>query len=115
MTDGDGSSRIKDLEARVKAARRHRSGATDGKRKRVPTGEFGPAIRVAVDLVSGIFVGVAIGWLLDRWLGTTPWLMLLFFVLGAAAGILNVMRTARQLEADATRRRAEADKAGDKD
>ena len=115
MTDGDGPSQIKDLEARLKAARQHRSGATDGKRKRIPTGDLGPAVRVAVDLVSGIFVGVVIGWFLDRWLGTTPWLLLLFFVMGAAAGILNVMRTARQLEAEAARRRVEANRAGDKD
>ncbi len=37
-------------------------------------------------------VGVAIGIGLDRWLGTTPWLMVVFIVLGAAAGILNVVR-----------------------
>jgi ATP synthase protein I len=43
-------------------------------------------------VVSALGVGIAVGLLLDRWLGTKPWLFLLFFVLGAAAGILNVYR-----------------------
>jgi ATP synthase protein I len=56
---------------------------------------------VGTDLVAGIAVGVVIGWVLDRWLGTTPWLLLVFFVLGSAAGITNVMRTAMRIESDA--------------
>jgi len=37
------------------------------------------------------------GWLLDRWLGTKPWLMIVFFFLGAAAGIMNVYRAVNGL------------------
>lgn len=51
------------------------------------------AFRVGVDLVAGLAIGVGIGVLLDHWLGTGPWLMVVFFVLGAAAGFLNVYRT----------------------
>jgi len=54
-------------------------------------------MRIGVELVSALIVGVAIGYMLDRWLGTTPWLMLLFFVLGSVAGIVNVYRTASGL------------------
>jgi ATP synthase protein I len=50
-------------------------------------------MRMAMDLVSAVFVGGIIGWGLDWVLGSRPWLLLLFFVLGFAAGILNVMRT----------------------
>jgi ATP synthase protein I len=39
-------------------------------------------------------VGAAIGWLLDRWLGISPWGMIVFLLLGFAAGVLNVMRAA---------------------
>ena len=53
------------------------------------------AFRVGVELVSALAIGVAIGWLLDQWLDTRPWLMLVFIFLGAAAGILNVYRMAR--------------------
>jgi ATP synthase protein I len=48
--------------------------------------------RVAGELVAAMLVAVAIGWSLDHWLGTTPWLLMLFVVLGAAAGVLNVWR-----------------------
>ena len=50
-------------------------------------------MRMAMDLVAAVFVGGFIGWGLDWVLGSRPWLLLLFFLLGFAAGILNVMRT----------------------
>ena len=50
------------------------------------------AWRIGLELVSALVVGVVIGILLDRWLGTKPWLLILFFVLGSAAGLLNVYR-----------------------
>jgi len=46
-------------------------------------------------VVVGILVGSFIGWMLDRWLGNEkPWFFILFFLLGAAAGILNIVRMA---------------------
>lgn len=63
--------------------------------------DYGPAVRVAADLVAGVAVGGVIGWGLDWWLGTTPWLLLVFLVLGSAAGLTNVMRTAQRIEAEA--------------
>jgi ATP synthase protein I len=39
-------------------------------------------------------VGAAVGWLIDRWVGTSPWGMIVFLLLGFAAGVLNVMRAA---------------------
>src|SRR5215475_11617872 len=44
--------------------------------------------------VAGVLVGAAIGWLLDRWLGISPWGLIVFLLLGFAAGVLNVMRAA---------------------
>lgn len=58
----------------------------------LPAGPWGIGFRAGVEVVSALVVGIAIGWFLDRWLGTWPWLFLLFFVLGSAAGILNVYR-----------------------
>jgi ATP synthase protein I len=55
-------------------------------------------MRIAVELMAAIAVGTVIGILLDRWLGTAPWLLLLFFVVGAAAGFVNVYRTAKELD-----------------
>jgi ATP synthase protein I len=50
--------------------------------------------RLSTELVAGVLMGAAIGWLLDRWLGISPWGMIVFLLLGFAAGVLNVMRAA---------------------
>lgn len=56
---------------------------------------MGRAMRVSAELIGSIVVGGAIGWFLDGWLGLQkPWFFVLFFLLGAAAGILNVVRMA---------------------
>lgn len=61
--------------------------------------QLGFAFRLATELVAGFVVGGGIGWLLDTWLGTLPLFLLVFFALGAAAGIMNVVRTARDMNA----------------
>ncbi|HEY2230814.1 MAG TPA: AtpZ/AtpI family protein [Xanthobacteraceae bacterium] len=50
--------------------------------------------RLSAEFVAGILVGAGIGWLLDRGLGTSPWGMIVFLLLGFAAGVLNMMRAA---------------------
>ena len=60
-------------------------------------GGLGFAMRIGVELVAALIVGVAIGYFLDQWLGTKPWLMLLGFVLGSVAGFLGVYRAATGL------------------
>lgn len=62
---------------------------------------FATAFRFVAELVVGVGVGGFIGWLLDRQLGTTPWLLVLFVALGFAAGLLNVIRGAQKAQAEA--------------
>jgi ATP synthase protein I len=50
--------------------------------------------RLSTELVAGVLVGAASGWLIDRWLGISPWGLIVFVLLGFAAGVLNVMRAA---------------------
>ena len=50
--------------------------------------------RLSTELVAGVLLGAGIGWLLDKWLGISPWGMIVFLLLGFAAGVLNVMRAA---------------------
>jgi ATP synthase protein I len=62
---------------------------------------IGYATRLGVELVAGVAVGGFIGWAFDRWLGSAPFLMVVFLALGAAAGILNVIRAAKAMQAKA--------------
>lgn len=67
---------------------------------------------VGLNLVSATFVGLLMGWWLDRWLGTKPWLLLVFLILGIAAGFKNVIVEVRKIQkADAE----EHDDHGDND
>lgn len=50
------------------------------------------AFRVVGEFVSGVLVGAGLGWLIDYWLGTSPWGMIVLLLLGFVAGVLNVLR-----------------------
>ncbi|MEP2943664.1 MAG: AtpZ/AtpI family protein [Hyphomicrobiales bacterium] len=54
-------------------------------------------LKIGSEFVSAILVGSAIGWVLDKWLGTTPFGLIVFLILGFAAGVLNVMRATGQV------------------
>lgn len=77
--------------------RRSDRGGTDG---------LGAGMRIAAELISAIAVATVLGLLLDRWLGTGPWMMIGFFLLGVCAGTLNVWRTYQELERRTRERRA---------
>ncbi len=59
---------------------------------------MGNAFKLGTELVAAVAVGTIIGFILDNWFGTKPWLIIIFFFLGAAAGMLNVIRTANQMQ-----------------
>ena len=59
---------------------------------------MGSAFKLGTELVAAVAVGTIIGFILDSWFDTKPWLIIIFFFLGAAAGILNVIRTANQMQ-----------------
>ena len=87
-----------DFDTRLARAR-HKKGPATPER---PT-PMGIAFRVATELIAGVLVGTGIGWVLDRWLGTSPWLLIVFFFFGVAASFTNVFRSARQMNAEATK------------
>ncbi len=59
---------------------------------------MGSAFKLGTELVAAVAVGTIIGFILDSWFDTKPWLILIFFFLGTAAGILNVIRTANRMQ-----------------
>ncbi len=94
--------RATDLGARlekVKAEARAKRGPEPGDRARGAA--MGQAMKIAIELVVGIAVGGFIGKILDGQFGTAPWLMIVFLMLGFAAGLMNIVRTARRLQAEA--------------
>jgi ATP synthase protein I len=99
--DGSGSSDEAHLSARL----RHLGERLDQVQSSKPSQEAAPrpqanasamarGLRLSTELVAGVIAGAVIGWLLDRWLGISPWGFIVFLLLGFAAGMLNVMRSA---------------------
>lgn len=93
MTEKGPPDSLEDLDERIREAETRRN----GKRGQDDALEKGRgltlAFRIGTELVAALIVGVAIGIGLDYWLGTKPWFLVVFFLLGAAAGMLNVFRT----------------------
>ena len=59
---------------------------------------MGNAFKLGTELVAAVAVGTIIGFILDGWFDTKPWLIIIFFFLGAAAGMLNVIRAANKMQ-----------------
>lgn len=66
---------------------------------------LGLASMMGIHLVSGVFVGMGMGYFLDKFLGTKPWLMLVFLILGIIAGYRNMFREMQRIQ----KKEAEAD------
>jgi ATP synthase protein I len=86
-----------DFKTRLKSAKDKldKSSLSQGNKK----GLFmGSAFRLGTELVAAVVVGTIIGFILDNWFGTKPWLIIIFFFLGSAAGMINVIRTAKNMQ-----------------
>ena len=59
---------------------------------------MGNAFKLGTELVAAVGVGTIIGFILDNWFGTKPWLIIIFFFLGSIAGVSNVFRTAKRMQ-----------------
>ena len=72
------------------------------KRSKVSTdtspSKLGIAFKISTEMVAAVVVGTIIGFILDNWFGTKPWLILIFFFVGVVAGILNVFRSAKSIQ-----------------
>ena len=59
---------------------------------------LGIAFKMSTELVAAVLVGSIIGFIFDIWFGTKPWLILTFFFVGVIAGVLNVIRSAKNMQ-----------------
>jgi ATP synthase protein I len=90
------SARLQRLNEGLGQARNaadHTSDGSGAQRAATASG-YARGFRLSSELVAGVLVGAGIGWLIDRWLGVSPWGLIVFLLLGFAAGVLNVMRSA---------------------
>jgi ATP synthase protein I len=103
------SSRLRTLEEKLDIRRAEERAAQAVRRRQVAPG-MAQAIRLGGEFVAGVLVGAGLGWLIDFWLGTSPWGLVVFLLLGFAAGVLNVLRAAGLASAPESRiRRRDAD------
>ncbi len=87
MSDSDGS-----FEKRLREAQQRQAKPPPPPATGAGASPLGIGVRVGVELVAALVVAVAIGWGIDRWLGTMPVFTALFVLLGGAAGVANVWR-----------------------
>ena len=89
------SARLQRLNEGLGQARNagHPSDSSGAQRAATASG-YAKGFRLSSELVAGVLVGAGIGGLIDRWLGVSPWGLIVFLLLGFAAGVLNVMRSA---------------------
>ena len=87
------SARLKRLGEQLDASA-GRPTRTDRASRPVDSSAMARGFRLSTELVAGVVVGAVIGWALDRWLGISPWGLIVFVLLGFAAGVLNVIRGA---------------------
>jgi ATP synthase protein I len=101
MTEDDSPPPPDKLATRLRDLRKQVDGdkgvAEDAAADGTAGSAMGLAFRVGIELAAGLFVGGGLGWLLDRWWHTSPVMLILLFFLGAAAGMVNVFRTARDI------------------
>lgn len=86
-----GDVRLQALDARLKAASAVDQGRAAPARRRPDKG-YSQGSRVLTELIAGPAGGALIGWFLDRWFGTSPWLLLVLLFLGFAAAMRNIYR-----------------------
>ena len=92
---------IDELQAQVDAlnARRGKAEKSSARQAGRETGQMGLGFRISVEMLATLAVGTGMGYVLDRWLGTSPWLTLAFLVLGAAAGMRNAIKVEERASA----------------
>ena len=89
---------LNDLKTRLKIVREKLKTISKNKDNHGNSSPMGSAFKLSTDLVAHVAVGTIIGFILDSWFDTKPWLIIIFFFLGSAAGMLNVIKTANRMQ-----------------
>ena len=89
---------LDDFKTRLKIAKKKLINSSENKDNNRNSSSMGSAFKLSTDLVAHVAVGTIIGFILDSWFDTKPWLIIIFFFLGSVAGILNVIKTAQKMQ-----------------
>tara|TARA_B100000965_G_C19448170_1_gene693963 strand:+ start:27 stop:311 length:285 start_codon:yes stop_codon:yes gene_type:complete len=89
-----------DLKTRLKIAKKKFNQKTLNNNKNSSSSSFGKALGLSTELVAAVLVGTIIGFILDSWFDSKPWLTLVFFFIGVVAGIMNVFKAAKKMQKD---------------
>ncbi len=90
MKNNDRLPSLDELQAKIDKIKKPESSNS----KEYSTADLSQATRLVIDLSAGVLVGTIFGYLLDNWLGTTPWVMITGLFFGMAAGVKNMVRSA---------------------
>ena len=88
---------LKEISTRLKIAKKNIK-KIDENNKDTNAASLGKALKISTELVAAVVVGTTIGFLLDSWFDTKPLLIICFFIMGVAAGILNVFKSAKKMQ-----------------
>lgn len=107
-----GKPELSDLASRIKKAQDARLAANGGETasRQGDMSALARGLRIGTEFVAAILVGTGIGYVIDRIAGTAPWAMLVMFMMGFAAGILNVVRVVAEFNARNAASGQDADK-----
>ncbi len=100
MSDDKPPPSLEELDSRLKQVQEERK-QTDG--AGMPSTRFGQSVHLGIEMAATLAVGGGVGWFLDDWLGTGPWLLVVFVFLGIGAGLSNAFRLARRYGAELER------------
>lgn len=109
---GPGRTETSDLAARIKKTQEARQAlkAQEPSSRQGDMSVLARGLRIGAEFVAAVLVGSGIGYLIDQIAGTTPWALLIMFMMGFAAGILNVTRVVAELNKESADAADKADR-----
>lgn len=94
MKNNDHLPSLDDLQAKIDKIKKPESGDSEASYGT----DMGRAMRLIVDLMAGVIMGVGAGYFMDKWLTTQPLFMIIGLLLGMAAGVKNMLRSAELID-----------------
>jgi ATP synthase protein I len=104
MSQDERPPQLEEIDARLRRARKEHE-PRDG--LKTPTSNLGRAFHLTIEMAACLAVGGGIGWFLDKQLDTKPWLLIVFLIIGIAAGIRSVLRAIARMNAELERQERE--------